>query len=88
LVPSWHAHIDLKNSIFWDITPCSVLKVNRLFGGNVLSIFRIEEQTKLHAGFVLGLLLIPGVRGDMLPRSVSWLSADYTALYPRRYNSS
>jgi hypothetical protein len=23
----------LKNSIFWDVTPCSMLKVNRRFGG-------------------------------------------------------
>jgi hypothetical protein len=25
--------------------------------------------------------------GDMFLRNVGWLSMDYTALYPRRYNS-
>jgi hypothetical protein len=31
-----------KNSIFWDITPCSLLKVNRCFGGT----FRPHHQVR------------------------------------------
>jgi hypothetical protein len=37
------------SSIFWDITPCSPLKVNRLFGGNAASIFMVEEYVKQEA---------------------------------------
>jgi hypothetical protein len=33
----------MKNTIFWDITSCSTLKVNRCFGGNTASMFRVEE---------------------------------------------
>jgi hypothetical protein len=29
----------IKSSIFWDITLCGPLKVNRRFGGNVASVF-------------------------------------------------
>jgi hypothetical protein len=35
----------IKSTIFWDITPCSPLSVNLCFGGNVASIFRVEEIT-------------------------------------------
>jgi hypothetical protein len=38
----------MKSTIFWDITPCSQLKVNRRFGGPLLA-------TCFHAGFLLGL---------------------------------
>jgi hypothetical protein len=30
-------HVELKNSIFWNITPCSALKVDRRFGGTCRS---------------------------------------------------
>jgi hypothetical protein len=33
----------VKNSIFWDVTLGSSLKVNRRFGGTYAFIFRIEE---------------------------------------------
>jgi hypothetical protein len=35
----------MKSSLFWDITPCSPLKVNRRFVSeeHVASIFRVEE---------------------------------------------
>jgi hypothetical protein len=39
-------------------------------------------STCFHAGISLG-LFIPGDGGDMFLRNVSWLSTDYTALYPR-----
>jgi hypothetical protein len=32
----------IKSSIFWDITPCSLLKVNRRFGG----IYRLHLQDR------------------------------------------
>jgi hypothetical protein len=41
----------------------------------------------LPAGFLLGLLSNPENGGDVLIRNVGRLSADYTALYPRRQNS-
>jgi hypothetical protein len=31
----------MKSSIFWDITPCSLLEINRGFGGKFASIFRV-----------------------------------------------
>jgi hypothetical protein len=35
-----------RNTVFWNITPCSPLKVNRRFGTNIACIFKVEEQTK------------------------------------------
>jgi hypothetical protein len=42
----------------------------------------------LQAGFLLDLFFDHEDGGDMFLRNVGWLSMDYTALYPRRYNSS
>jgi hypothetical protein len=36
----------LNSSVFWDITPCSPLKVNRRFGETFAFIFRVEELAK------------------------------------------
>jgi hypothetical protein len=36
----------MKGSIFWYITPCSLLKVNRRFGRTYLPFFWIEEESK------------------------------------------
>jgi hypothetical protein len=52
-----------------------------------------SEQTSstcylLHAGFLLGLFFDPKDGGNMFLRNVGRLSMDYTALYPRRQNSS
>jgi hypothetical protein len=54
-----------KSPIFWDITPCSTLKVNRSFVEHVTSIFWL-----LHDGFFLGLLFDPDDGGDMFLRNV------------------
>jgi hypothetical protein len=37
----------------------------------------------LHDGFLLGSLFYSEDGGDMFLQNVSWLSMDYTALYPR-----
>jgi hypothetical protein len=77
----------MKSTVFWDITPCSPLSVNRRFGGHIASIFRVEkissagnqrqsrwqEELKMEA---------------MWSSKTRWLSTDYTALYPRRWYSS
>jgi hypothetical protein len=39
--------------------------------------------TCFHAGFFLGLFFNPEDGGDTFLRNLDWLSADYTALYPR-----
>jgi hypothetical protein len=68
----------MKSIIFWDITPCSPLKINRRFGG----IYRLNLQGRrisrartsvkaggkqlancLHAGFLLGFLFDPEDEG-------------------------
>jgi hypothetical protein len=41
----------------------------------------------LHAGFLLAVFFDPEGGGDMFIRHIGWLSTDYTALCPRRYNS-
>jgi hypothetical protein len=47
-------------------------------------IYRRFACCLLHAGFLLGLLFYPEDGGDMFLRNVGRLSANYTALYPRR----
>jgi hypothetical protein len=72
----------MKSSIFWDITPCSPLKVNRSFGGTYrlhlqgrrISRARDQRESRWQAA-----LCNPENRGDMFLRNVAWLSTDYTA---------
>jgi hypothetical protein len=46
----------VKSTIFWDITPCSLLSVNRGFGGTYrLHLF----ATCFHAGLSLNLFFLP-----------------------------
>jgi hypothetical protein len=49
----------MKNSTFWDIKPCSLLKVNDVSEQNVASIFRVEGKTcyLFHVSFLLRVLL-------------------------------
>jgi hypothetical protein len=53
-----------KSTIFWDITPCSPLKVNRHFGGTYLL------ATCLHAGFLLSYFFDSEDGGDMFLQNV------------------
>jgi hypothetical protein len=80
----------MKSYLFWDITPCSPLKVNRRFGGTYrlhlqgrgMSRARNQRESRWQAE--LGLLSDPEDGGDMFLRNAGCLSTDYTALYPRR----
>jgi hypothetical protein len=59
----------MKSSVFWDITPCNPLKINRHFGGT----FRLHVGSAcypLHAGFLLGIFFDPEDGGDMFLRNV------------------
>jgi hypothetical protein len=38
--------IATNNSIFWNITQCSLLKVDRCFGGNIASILRVKQANQ------------------------------------------
>jgi hypothetical protein len=71
--------LDIKRTTFWDITPCSPLKVNRRFGGT----YRLHLQVRK----------ISRARNQVESRwqagpNVGCLSTEYTALYPRRWYSS
>jgi hypothetical protein len=81
--------VTMKPSIFWDITPCSQMKVNQRFGGACCLYLqgRLISRASylLHFLLLLGLRFNPESRDDMfLPNSGS-RSLDYTALYPGRY---
>jgi hypothetical protein len=78
----------VENSVFWDITSCSLPKVNWRFGGICRlhlqgpRISRARKHVESSACFLLGFDTECG--GDMFLRNISWLSSDYTALYTRR----
>jgi hypothetical protein len=65
----------MKSSIFWDITPCSLLKVNRGFGGTYrhhlqgrrISLARNQRERRWQAE--LCLFFDPEDRGDMFLRN-------------------
>jgi hypothetical protein len=59
----------MKSSVFWDITPCNPVKVNRRSGGTCLAL-RCFNCCLLHAGVLFGLLFKPEDGGDMFRRIV------------------
>jgi hypothetical protein len=74
----------IMNSLdFWDMTPCSLLKYNRCFGGTCRLHFqgrRIRQAINQSESW--------GQTGDYIfLRNVGWLPTDYTALYSRTRSS-
>jgi hypothetical protein len=39
--------VTMKVLYSWGVIPCSLLKVNRYFGGNITSIFSVKKCTRL-----------------------------------------
>jgi hypothetical protein len=61
----------MKSTIFWDITRCTPLSVNRRFGGTYrLRLQGRRNATCLLAGFLLNLFFDPGNGDDMFLRNV------------------
>jgi hypothetical protein len=86
-----------RSLIFYDVTLCFPLKVNRRFGGTYrlsLQGRRISERRNqhdadskqsayclFHAGFGLCLFFDPEDWGKMYLRNIGWISANYMGLY-------
>jgi hypothetical protein len=73
----------LKSIIFWDMTRCSPLSINRCFGGT----YRLYLQGRRNRFRKLASKQVAD-GGDKFLRNVGWYSTDYTASYPRRWYSS
>jgi hypothetical protein len=72
----------LRTYVFWDITPYSLVKVNRHFGETYcLHSQSFEERAIQEAS-------MKQMANNMFLRKISWLSPDYKALYTRRQNTS
>jgi hypothetical protein len=81
-----------NSSLFWDITPCSPLKIKRRFRGSYPSFFKVKEKAKQdisekqvasrglisHCFFVFLFLDVEDDGAELYQ-----LSTDYTVLYPR-----
>jgi hypothetical protein len=78
----------MKNTLFWDITPCGPLKINRRFGVTYHRHLQDRRISRARNQREICKLFDPEDGGDTFPRNVCWFSTDYTASYPRRYYSS
>jgi hypothetical protein len=96
---SWQAEVKLEEKIiicmiwgshsggydvFWDMAPCTQLKVNWRFGWTCrlhLRGWRVRHARNQHE---VGNLFKPEDGGDMFLRNVSWHWMDYIVLYPKR----
>jgi hypothetical protein len=80
-------------TVFWDVTPCSPLSVNRRFGGTYrLHLQDRKNKLSKHSAFKLvscwTYFFDPEDGGDIFLRNIGWHWTDYTASYPRRWYSS
>jgi hypothetical protein len=86
----------VNSSDLWNtrITPCSLLKKSRRFGGTCLSHRSIQQARNQHeagsklsvcVGFLLGLFFDLEDGGEIFLQNVTRLSAYFTSLYPRRF---
>jgi hypothetical protein len=63
--------VAMKSSTFWNITPCSPVKVNQHFEGTIASTFTVQEHAKHkasclhHVGFLAGLFFNSEDGGSM-----------------------
>jgi hypothetical protein len=73
----------MKSIIFWDVSPCSLLSLNRRFGGT----YRLLLATCLLSCSCWNYFFDPEDGGDMFLRNVGCNSTDYTASHPRRWYS-
>jgi hypothetical protein len=76
-----------EESVFWDIMPCSPLKVTDVSEEHFASIFRDEEELCLlsaQSWFLAWLILRPQKGNDTFRRNVCRFSMGYTVLYLRR----
>jgi hypothetical protein len=67
----------IKSVIFWDITPCSPLRVNGRFGGTYHLYLQGRKKAQQEPDF-----FDPEDGSDMSLQNVGSLSTDCTALYP------
>jgi hypothetical protein len=63
----------MNSIIFWDVTPFSLLRCNRRFGGT----YRLHLLAE-------NFFFDPEDEGDMFLQNVSCISTDYTASHSRR----
>jgi hypothetical protein len=67
--------VAMKSTIFWDVTSCGPVVVNRRFGG------KTQEEID---SFLFGLLFDPEDGYNIFLRKFFEILPDYTVLLPRR----
>jgi hypothetical protein len=78
------AYVSIKNTIFWDTTPCSSLKVIWRLRGTLPT--SSGSKLCLPPAFVLvscSAYSLTLKMEAMFLQNIGWLSTDYTALYPK-----
>jgi hypothetical protein len=59
----------MKSAVFWDITQCNPLKVNRRFGGTS-RFYLLGRRISFHGGFLFGLFFDPEDGDNMFLRNI------------------
>jgi hypothetical protein len=72
----------MKNTVFWDVNPCSSVEVHGHFRGMCC----LNLPTLLLAGCLIGFFVEPEDEGSIFLRNMGDLP-DYTALHPRNQYS-